>query len=295
MSEKESGRKAVIVIVLAFVFFVVGYVLTKPSVGPVTPGEYPLHEVLYGAQVYSKIPPRDVSNWIGYVLFESNVSGALACNLQLSTLKPSPPARPYAIEIERGEKGIFIDERGAVIRGNSSADVLYNCHVLSCLISNVSCPDNLGVIQTIMWETYDLNIVIDSEMSGSAMAAYAELLGPIGFYQISRADLDGDGELEDWEAANNKVFIRPFVRFNDSCVPQPLKNFVQDTNFSGAPARDCDISPAIYIEESDTVSEIVVEGEKIILRGNPITLRAEAMIVGNIIATDWITSFRQAV
>lgn len=293
MGGKESGRKTIIIIAIAFVLFVAGYVLNNPADVTVTPDDYPVKEVIYGAQVYSKIPVKDVASWMGYVLYDNNLSGALACNLQLSTLKPNPPARPFSIEILEGEKAIFIDENGVVIYGENSSDILYNCHVLSCIISNVSCPENLGLIQDIMWKAKALTVVLDSQMSGQVTGAYAELMGPLGFFQISRADLDGDGELEDWEVANNKLFITPYLRFNDSCVPQRLKNFVQDTNVSGVESRDCDISPALYLKES-SVNEIVIEGEKIILRGDSRTLRAEAMIVGNIIATDWITSFRQA-
>jgi hypothetical protein len=173
------------------------------------------------------------------------------------------------------------------------AELVYNCHAISCLLSNVSCPENIDEIKKVMWFTDELNVVLDSNLSVQAMGAYAELMGPLGFYQMMKADLDKNGAVDGREKAANRVFIYPYFKFNGSCVLQPVKNLVQELNASEAVTRDCDIKPAVYIEEAP-VNEIKVAGEKITLRGDSNALRASAIIVGDVIAPDWMTSFRQA-
>ena len=295
MTEKEAGskRKIAVVFALAVILFAVGYIFNKPKDTTVTPDAYPIKTVVSGATVYSKIPVEQLALWDDLALYESTAPGTLACNLELSVLRPKPQARAYGVEVEEGDSGIFIDERKALIRGRDAGEILYNCHVVGCLLTNVSCPDDLDEIKRLMWFTEELNVVLDSNLSAQAMGAYAELMGPLGFYQIMKADVNKDGNLDETERLANRLFILPYFKVNGSCVLQPLKNLVQEMNRSLSVTRDCDMSPAIIIEESP-VSEIRIDGGKIYLRGDSSALRGEAIIVGDIIAPDWIVSFRQA-
>ncbi|MFH1835025.1 MAG: hypothetical protein ABH851_02425 [Methanobacteriota archaeon] len=293
MVEKKSSRKPVIVIILAVVFFIGGYYITRPSDDVVKPSEYPISEIMYGTRIYSKIPLEQVALWDDIVLFNSELPGAVACNLEITTLKGRPSSGLYSVEILEGDAALFIDERRAVIQGVEKAEILYNCHVLGCLLTNISCPEKLGEIQKIIWESQDINVIVDSKMSAASVGAYAEIMGPLGFHQMMIADVNSDGTVDDLEIAANKLFIYPYIKFNETCELQPLKNFLQDANTSSNLTRDCNISPSIYFEESEE-KELKIEGDRIILRGDEYALKAAAIIAGNIIAPDWITSFRQA-
>ena len=289
----EKSRKIEVIAVVSIILFLGGYMMSRDGQPVIEPDKYPFKEFISGANVYSTIEPREIASWQNIALYESDLPGALACNLQFSTLKARPEAQVHTIGYESGEQAVIITERDITIRGEDRTQIQYNCNVVACLLSNLTCPTDLDDIKRIMWYTNELNVIFDSTLSSSSMGAYAELMGPLGFYQIMKADVNKDGTLDEREEAANKIFIKPFMKENDSCIPQPLKNFVQNPNQTDNRTRDCDISPGLYLAEGP-LKKVSVEGRKIMLQGDSNALRASAIIVGNIIAPDFMEFYRRA-
>lgn len=280
---EKKFRITTIIIILAVVIFAVRY-FNRPI------DEYPYTSTVSGVPVKSKIPIDSMQNWGSIALLSSEDLATIACNLQLSAISGGSTPGGYPVDITYGEPYIVINNGGVVISGETKSDLLYVCHAFSCLKSGIACPDDLSEIQRILWDVKHINVVIDENISSGVGRAYAELLGPLSYYQAQRVDTNGDGELSQDEIAANDVFIYPYIQYGDTCVLQPLNNIVQKLKPTNQ-SRDCDISPAIYFEESNK-SELVVNGDKIYFRGNPDSLEIQSIIVGNIVAPEWIIKFR---
>lgn len=290
MSDK-STRITVLLAVLAVAAFLYGYWATRPE-GEPKPADYPIQEVLYGARIYSTIPPEKVASWNDLALYDNPLPAALSCNLEFSSLKPNPQIKYQEVEITDGESGIYIQENKAAIKGANPDEILYNCHVFSCLLSNITCPRNLEEITGVMWFADEFNVILDANLSSQAAAAYTELLAPLSYYQSMRADVNGDGVLDDSEVARNTLLIRPYLMSDGSCVPQPLRNLIQNLTVSNE-SVPCDFASGVFIEGGG-VNGIMVDGERIFLRGDTNSLRASAIILGDVVAPDWLINFRKS-
>jgi len=285
--EKKGGvnRKIVLVFVIAVVAFIVGMYLNKPS----EPG-YRFFDEVAGVPVKSEIPVAELENWTDLGLFETQDAAVLSCNLELSSITPKAEERLYWVLVERGKMGIEVRQVDAFVRGQSDAELLTACHAFACLLGGISCPENLEKIRNTVAFEDDINIILDSEVSGEGGRAYAELLAPIGFMQTQQADLNKNRVIEPEEVGLNRMVIRPYIREGDLCTPQPLRTLLQNIS-GGNTSMPCNLSSGFFIEEADT-NEITADGNRVHLRGDAKRLQIEAIIVGDIIAPQWITAFR---
>ncbi|MFH0860616.1 MAG: hypothetical protein V1921_05400 [Candidatus Altiarchaeota archaeon] len=286
MEGKEFERKASVIIVLTIVAFAVGYYVINPDTS------YKHNERIAGVSVKSNIPLEDLSGWDDIGLLKSDDLAILACNFELSAVSGTPVSREYIVNVEKGEQGVYVENRAnAYIRGMNSSELLDACHVFACLISNVSCSDKFLDIDTIFWNTNAINVIIDGNISGPGTRAYAELLGPIAFYQAQHADINRDGIFQNEEILENDVFIIAYIREGDVCAIQPMTNAIQKVNASNETV-DCDlVKPAIVLEESPANEIRIIGDNTVYLYGNAERLHAEAIIIGDIIAPAWNLRF----
>ncbi|MFH1721397.1 MAG: hypothetical protein ABH950_02195 [Candidatus Altiarchaeota archaeon] len=241
---------------------------------------------ILGVTFNSTLPFETVSSWQKLALRLSNDSAVTTCNFELAAVSTAD-RRATAVTIEKGSQEVIIGEKEVFIRGANDEEILVSCHAFACLIEGLECPENILEIRKIMHGAGELSIVAENNISAAGTRAYAELLGVYGFLQSTRLDLNKDGLIDSFEIGKGNVTIRPYLKERDLCFPQDLRNFYQNITYVNE-SLECDISPAIYLVESEENRIEVGDGGRIVLYGKGQKLFSEAVIVRDIIAPNYI-------
>lgn len=255
---------------------------------------YPYQDEISQVKIYSKIPIKNLefwSNWDRIALLKSDESsgkGGITCNFEISAISPQS-REGYKVQVEKGNKGIYIHEKFAYIRGNTDDEILQSCHVFSCLISKVKCPENFLEFQEKIPYENEMNLILDTKLGAAGVKAYSEILGVFGFIQAIIVDIDKDRKFSEYEKSINKVFIYPYLKNGSECKLQQFKNLVQESK--GNESKICEnISSGIFLLSSQETqgSEIKIQDNKIFIYGNENTIYKGAVIVRDILSPEWI-------
>jgi len=279
-------RTAFILAFLAIAVFTASFLIQRQ-----TPVTYDTTRQVAGVTVRSQIPLENLSQWKDIRLYNSDDSAVIACNLELTSVSPKTVYGLYEVTVEYGPKAISVQPREAFVRGETRDEIQQSCNAFACLITGVDCPQNLFYARGLTESLEELRIVIDANATSSIVAAYTEMLAAMSFLQATRADLDGNGRLDEWELAAKVVEIKPYLNDGGRCVLQPLNNLLQTSGGSNQ-TIDCESVRGIHIKDSAENKILITNDDKIILSGDQTHLLVESIIVGNVIAPDWIMALR---
>ncbi|MFH1403103.1 MAG: hypothetical protein ABIH11_02410 [Candidatus Altiarchaeota archaeon] len=241
-----------------------------------------------GVRIVSEIPMKDFQTprYEYIALYNTtNSDMELTCKFGLSAIS-QPSIKGYKINIESGETGVYLGSREAWIRGASQQDLLDSCHAFICAREGIDCPE-FSSLRWFIRDAGSMSVILDSKGEMNAGRGYAEIVGVLSFMQSKRVDVNGDGIMNQSEIDANEFFIYPFLMENGTCSPQPFHTLVENWT-GGNESYDCaGIAPSIVLEVSDEDS-ISVEDGRIILRGDDRALHAEAIILRDNLAPEWI-------
>ncbi len=246
---------------------------------------YPYETVISGVKINSEIPLEEIQNYKTIALLNSSNNAAITCNFELSAISDNN-IMGYLVKIENGKNGVYINQRIAYIRGETDDEILNACHAFACLRDGIICPDNLADIRDIILNSDQMNIILDSNVTGKGISAYTEILYALGYLQATLIDYNKDGSIDREEIDKNDIWICPYLKDGETCKSQPCRNIVKILNATNE-TRNCNIEPGIYIQVSDN-NEIRIEGGKIILSGDEDHIHTEAIIVRDILSPKWI-------
>jgi hypothetical protein len=207
----------------------------------------------------------------------------------LSAINPAIEYGIYSVNVEYGPMGIEIDERKATVRGETTPDLAESCTAFACLLSGIECPNNLLYARGITGTADAFRIVLDDGASTASVGAYTEMVGALSYLQAKRADVDKNGMVDEIETAANRFYIMPYLNSNGSCRLQPMTSLLQNNNGSNK-SIDCSLIRGVHIRESVENTIEVTNDDRIILSGDLDHLLIEAIIVGNVVAPEWISA-----
>lgn len=300
-NEEMGGNKSRIYI--AVIIAIIGVILSIIAITSYfhTYAKYPYGTVIGGVRIDSNIPLEDVQTLKTIALLNSSNNAATTCNFELSAIsirgqnsrsfdtrgaESNPDRMGYLVKIENGKKGVHIDQGTAYIRGETDDEILDACHAFACIRDGIKCPDNFKEVRDIMLNSDQMNLILDSNVTGEGIRAYAEIMGALGYLQAVLVDYDKDDVIEQTEVNKNSVWIYPYIREEENCILQPFRNIIEILNATNE-TRDCNIEPGIYIQMSDN-NEMKIEGGKIILSGDGEHIHTEAIIVRDILSPKWV-------
>lgn len=281
-NEGVEWRKYVpLVLLLAVVFAVSFWYFSQPTLTEYT---------VSGVKVTSEIPLADAQKWVYMALYTSEGKAETTCNFELASI--STPARNgVRVHVERGEPGLYLKKNEAYVRGTSDYELLSACHVLACLRDNIICPEDFSRLSMTANVMSEYNVVLDENLSGVGARGFPELLGVLGYVQAQRVDYDADGVLEASEINRTRLYIKPYLRVNDSCVAQPLTNKVQEWRPDNVTVP-CNMSNAIYLLGSG-VNRISFTDSTITVEGSGQALYTAAIVLRDVISPNWIRKYYQ--
>jgi hypothetical protein len=265
--------------VAIIVLFAVIYLMSRPQ----TTTHY-----VSGVKVVSEIPLEEFqkARYDYIALYNTTVTKAeLTCKFGLSAIS-KPDIRGYRIKIGEGDTGVYLGRREASIKGVGQQEMLDACHAFMCLREGINCSE-FSVLRWFVKNADSMSVLLDSDAGMEGGRGYAEVIGVLSFMQSRRVDVNGDGFLNQSEIDANEFFIYPFVMENDTCIPQPFHNLVENWT-GGNETYDCgSIAPAIVFQIS-TEKSIKVDGDRIVLSGDDRALHDEAIILRDTLAPEWI-------
>ncbi len=266
-------------VIIIAIILVAGYLYTG------TGDRYAYRTVISGVKINSEIPLEDVQNLKTIALLNSSNNAAITCNFELSAISNSD-RNGYLVKIENGKNAVYINPKITYIRGETDDEILNACHAFACLRDGIRCPDNFADIRDIMLNSDQMNLILDSNVTGKGIRAYTEISGALGYLQAIIIDKNKNGAIEPDEIDKNNILICPYLREGDICTLQPCRSIVKILNSTNE-TRDCSIEPGIYIQISDN-NEIRIDGKKIILLGDEEHIHTEAIIVRDVLSPKWI-------
>jgi len=228
-----------------------------------------------GVSVVSTIPIEEVRAWKKLALLRSSDPAITTCNFEIAAVSKGDRYAPV-IKISKGETGIYITKNKVEIKGKNDEELLKACHAFLCLRDNITCPSDWNTIKTIFWESRELNLIVDANLSGTAATSYAELLGVLSYVQSARMDLGRE----------SKIYIHPYLRIDKKCFPQPLHNFHQNLSVNSSSPQNCEI-PGLHIYRGRK-NAIYMEGGKVILEAEESKIHTGVVILRDAIAPDYI-------
>jgi len=290
---KSGGSSSSSKILLA-VFFIVVVFLSYRFFSAQSPA--PVYA--YGVKVVSDKPLGEYTSAIqskGLTLLDTELRGGITCNFELLAALPRSLSG-YRISVEEGEQGIFLYEKEGFIKGMSEREVVTACNAFVCIAGNITCPSSVADLGKVFSNVDELNIVLDSNGGQSGGMAYAELLGVLGFMQAKKIDVNKDNVISDFELNNmsgNFIAIRPYLKYNNTCRPQPLNNLVERFTPDENLTVECSLlSETIFVLNSSE-NKIVVEDSNIYIYGDESHVYPEAVIVRDALAPDWVRALYQ--
>jgi len=250
-----------------------------------------------GVMVSSKYPLAALANRTSTIGLHTYNSGAeTTCNLELSGVLVAggavPDRKGYDIQLQRAPQEIFLDWKGAYIRGETDEELLKSCHIFICIREGLDCPKNLMDIRNITLRNRDMLIVLDNRTDRDAVIGFVELQGALGYLQAQLADTNGDGRLNQTEVSNNKFHIYPYMMNGDSCKLMEFRSAIEELNITNDTAP-CEFRSGIFLQKSRT-NAIAIDGQKILITGDDASIHTGAVIVRDILAPEWIRIFNRA-
>jgi hypothetical protein len=249
-----------------------------------------------GVMVSSRYPFEELANNTAKIgLRTYNSSAETTCNLELSGVLVArgavPDRKGYDIQLERAPQEIFLDWKGAYIRGETDEDLLKACHVFICIREGLDCPNNLMEIKNVTLKNRDMVIVLDNRTGRDAIIGFVELQGVMGYLQAQYADTNGDGILNQTEVDNNKFHIYPYVMNGDSCKLMDFRSAIEQLNITNDTAP-CEFRSGIILQKG-RINGIAIDGQKIMITGDDASIHSGAVIVRDILAPEWIRIFNR--
>ncbi|MBD3387616.1 MAG: hypothetical protein GF416_01080 [Candidatus Altiarchaeales archaeon] len=278
--EGSEGKAVTLVKIIAgllVILFALAYFTPKPTD----------ESVEYGVKVVSEIPLDKLRSMTHIALYNKSVTPAeLTCKFELSAIS-NPDIRGYRIKIEQGSTGLYIGGKSAVIRGKTEEELLEACHVFACLRDGIECP-NFMLLDSFFREPGSMSVILDENVGAAGGRGYAEIMGALSFVQSRKADLDGDGLVNQSDVDANDFFIYPFIKSGGECRTQPLHNLVQ--NWTGTnETYDCmGIGPAIVLTESNSSGIYVADNNQVVISGSDDDIHTGSIIIRDVIAPEWI-------
>jgi hypothetical protein len=254
---------------------------------------YTYNTEVAGVAVHSQIPLSDIQNINNIALYNNTDKAALTCNFEIAALT-TRDATGYKVLVERGDAGLFILKNRAYIRGKTDDDIIRACNIFSCLQQGINCSSGIWDIRNLILEKKQINVILDKNLRGSAMRAYGDVLGALGYIQASNivlADVNNDSKVDkkDIEASLIKIF--PHIKDGNSCALQPITTQYQRLNETNNETFDCDkLWPAIVLKKSNT-SRIDYAGGQLIISGNDESVGAGAIIVRDALSPEFIRKY----
>ncbi|MFZ2456320.1 MAG: hypothetical protein WAX07_07575 [Candidatus Altiarchaeia archaeon] len=250
-----------------------------------------------GVQVYSRYPLEGLANKTSAIGLHTYSAGAeTTCNLELSGVLVAggavPDRKGYDIQLERAPQEIFLDRKGAYIRGETDDELLAACHAFICIREGLDCPKNLMEIKNVTQKNRDMVIVLDNRTGRDAVIGFVELEGVLGYLQAQYADTNGDGTLNQTEVSNNKYHIYPYLMNGDTCKLMDFKSAIEELNITNDTAP-CEFRSGIFLQKAKT-NGIAIDGQKIMITGDDAGIHTGAVIVRDILAPEWIRIFNRA-
>jgi hypothetical protein len=250
-----------------------------------------------GVLVSSRFPFEELANNTRTIALRTyNGSAETTCNLELHGVLVArgavPDRKGYDIQIQRAPQGIFLDWKGAYIRGETDEEVLKACHAFVCLREGLDCPKNLMEIKNVTLKNRDMVIVLDNRTGRDAIIGFVELQGVMGYLQAQYADANGDGFLNQTEVSNNKFHIYPYIMNGDTCKLLEFRSAIEELNITNDTAP-CEFRSGIILQKAKT-NGIAIDGQKIMITGDDASIHSGAVIVRDILAPEWIRIFNRA-
>jgi hypothetical protein len=239
-----------------------------------------------GVPVYSLIPLEDFQNMTTIAILNPVGKAETTCTFEIraaSTLD----TRGYMVHLERKPLGVYIEQNGAYIRGESDDELLQACHAFLCLREGISCDANLMLIKNLTLRNNDMVIVIDNRTGGKAGQGYAELLGALGFLQAKRVDTNNNSQIEFDELNKSRIHIYPYIKYGDMCKLQEFKNALQTLNITNDTVACDEINYGIFLMPSPS-NGIVIDGRRILIQGDDEHIHIGATIVRDILSPEFI-------
>jgi hypothetical protein len=277
--EEEEGTAAQIIkvlIVLVAALFILAYIVPKQS----------KETTKYGVKVSSEIPLEQLreKQYIG--LYNTTATPAeLTCKFELSAIS-KPDIKGYKITIGEGDTGIYLKSKEAAIKGRDQDEILRACHVFACLRDGIECP-NFLLLGDFIGNAKSMSVILDNNVDQVGGRGYAEIVGALSYMQTKRADINGDGVLNQSEVDANEFFIYPFIKEGDVCSPQPMNTLIQNWSKTNRTSSCRDISPAIMLTASNE-SAMRIVGEQLIVTGTGDSIHTSSIILRDFIAPEWI-------
>ncbi|MFH0863426.1 MAG: hypothetical protein V1875_10435 [Candidatus Altiarchaeota archaeon] len=244
---------------------------------------------VYGVKIVSEIPTDQLKYMTSIALYNTTATPAeLTCKLELSAIS-MPERTGYRIRIEEGDTGIYLKAKEATIRGRTPEDMLRACHVFACVRDGVNCSQIVDV-EGYLADAPVMSVILDKGIDQATGRGYAEIIGALSYYQIQKADANGDGQIDQAEVDANEYFIYPFVKDGDVCTPQPLSNMVQNWTRQNESAACGNISPAIMFLDANETS-IRIDGGKIVLAGSGDPAHTASIVLRDVISPEWVRAF----
>lgn len=277
-------NRHVLLVVIVVVALMLGFVF-MPSL--FRQPAAPIHQTsILGVPVQSVPSFDDVQSSRNLALRSTEDPAATTCNFELAALS-NPDRRGLIVTIERGAQEVYIGKEEIFIRGQTDEEVLASCHAYACLLRGISCPDDLFTVRDIFWEAENLTVIAEANLSAAGTRGYAELLGLFGYVQSSRLDANGDGIIDSFEKKQADVTIRPYLASYGMCTLQEIRNIYQEGTATNE-SVSCNISPAIYLVESEDDRIVVEDDGRVLLYGRGQNLFSEAVIVRDVISPEYI-------
>ncbi len=284
---KESGKMSRIFLFAVFLLVATSAISIYTRMQPVT---YQNTSMVAGIIVYSQIPLAQLQYLQNIALFNNTNKAATTCNFEISAISNKDRAG-YMVFIEEGEQGVYIQRNRAYIRGMTDKEILKACNVFCCIKEGIECSPDLWNIRDIILKEKKINIVLDNELSGSAMRGYGDILAALGYIQGEHImiDLNGDGRIEKWEIEENLIKIFPHIKNGSICSPQPITTSFQKLNATNETFNCDDLSPAIILLKSDE-NRIDIRGNRIIISGDDEHVDSASIIIRDVISPEFIRS-----
>lgn len=249
--------------------------------------DYAYKTTIASVPVYSKIPLENLKSWdkIAVQVDKNEKNKAMiTCGFEISAVSAADP-QGYKVYMENKTKGVYIKERVAYVRGETNEEILASCHVFSCLVAGISCPENFPDITKMFLGENTLNVVLDTKLGYGMAKAYPEIALAYGCIHKAVADKDLDGKISEYEIAANRLFVYPYMKNNDSlCKLQPFRDLVQNTTGSND-SIDCEtIASGVFLLYSSNETGIQIQDKRVLVFGNAETIQKAAIIVRDMLS-----------
>jgi hypothetical protein len=258
IEEEKTGNATTIALVIIMILIAAGlYMQIQPK-----SQTYDYTLTVAGVPVYSQIPLEEIQYLRIIALFNESGKAATTCNFELYALS-TVISDGYGINIEEGDKGIYIQKNAAYIKGNDEDDILQACNVFLCMREGIECSEGLWGVKDSIVDARMVNVILDKDLRGTALQGHGEIMGALGYIQEENrlTDFNGDGRIEEWEVEKSLIKIFQYIKDGDECKIQHTTTMLQKLNTTNETFKCGDLHPSITLVGSEKNSIEVRDGD----------------------------------